>query len=92
MEHTLFNKFMRKIFIILTLLFLIVVISGCSNEKSEVKLDSRCYEEGTSEGDCDAVFLGYKFDGEKCVEDSVGGCSGSMPFETLEECQNKCLK
>ncbi len=39
-------------------------------------------------GPCNAAFVRYYFDQEegKCKEFSWGGC-GTVPFETLEECE-----
>lgn len=43
-------------------------------------------------GPCKAYFIRYYYDKkeEKCKEFVWGGCDGTVPFETLEECQ-ACL-
>ncbi|MEQ8628734.1 BPTI/Kunitz domain-containing protein [Ekhidna sp.] len=43
-------------------------------------------------GVCRALFRKYYFDQDeqRCKQFNWGGCSGTVPFETLEECQSKC--
>jgi hypothetical protein len=46
-------------------------------------------------GNCRAMITKYYFDKEegKCTEFIWGGCNGSVPFETLEECKEcECNK
>ena len=38
---------------------------------------------------CDAITVGYYYDGDVCKQKTLG-CYGVFPFETLEECQVKC--
>ena len=43
-------------------------------------------------GECDAAFLRYYFNQQTgtCEEFMWGGCGGTVPFDTLEECENSC--
>ena len=44
------------------------------------------------EGDCDGAFIRYYFsqETESCESFVWGGCTGVVPFETIEECQLSC--
>ena len=43
-------------------------------------------------GECDAAFLRYYFNQQTgaCEEFIWGGCGGTVPFDTLEECESSC--
>jgi hypothetical protein len=43
-------------------------------------------------GPCEAAIIRYYYDQteNKCKEFIWGGCAGVVPFETLQECQQKC--
>jgi len=44
-------------------------------------------------GPCKALFWKHYFDPEtgECKEFAYGGCEGTVPFETREECEQECL-
>ena len=75
----------RYIAMILALLF-----SGCA-QKSELKKDARCFQK-PERGKCRAAFRKFYFDrkSKSCKMFIWGGCGGSVPFATLEECQKAC--
>lgn len=54
-------------------------------------MQSNCNLE-PSPGPCSAYFQRYYYDQQekKCKEFIWGGCSGVVPFTTLEECENGC--
>ncbi|MCF7812813.1 hypothetical protein K9M59_04470 [Candidatus Gracilibacteria bacterium] len=41
-------------------------------------------------GNCEAYFEGFEFDGTACIRKGVSGCDAEIPFDTLEDCQEKC--
>ncbi|MCK5460988.1 hypothetical protein KAI58_03310 [Candidatus Gracilibacteria bacterium] len=41
---------------------------------------------------CDTVFTAVEFNGSDCVVKTVQGCDVEIPFETIEACENSCLK
>lgn len=51
-----------------------------------------CKQRVEGSGDCEEFQEGYEFDGSvgKCVKKGVSGCSFSVPFSTLEDCQKVC--
>jgi len=69
------------ILVLLTSLFFLLI--GCENSTC-----NRCELE-PDPGLCKAHFPKYYFDKEeqKCKEFIWGGCNGSVPFDTMEECQ-----
>lgn len=78
---------MFKKIILSTLVFLL--FSACSSKQSP----HECLKK-PDPGLCKAYFPKYYFNVESknCVEFIWGGCQGSVPFETLKECQQKCEK
>ncbi len=40
---------------------------------------------------CDAITIGWSFDGKACVK-SYLGCFGEFPFESEEACEMACLE
>ena len=74
-------------------LLIVTVAYGCSNTKS-VTAECNC-NLVPDKGNCRAMITKYYFDKEegKCKEFIWGGCEGTVPFETLEECEAcKCEK
>ena len=75
----------REIF---TLLFIIMAfITACEEDTAVVVVD-RCSLE-PDVGPCEAYIPKYYYDKEEkeCKEFIWGGCEGTVPFDTLEECQ-----
>lgn len=62
-------------------------LTGCHEEWMECQ--TRCAAEPDT-GPCDAAFIRYYFDQDlgECREFLWGGCDGTVPFETLEECKD----
>ena len=72
---------------------LLIVLTSCSTTKP-IATDCNCDLE-PEKGNCRAMITKYYFDKEegKCTEFIWGGCNGSVPFETLEECKEcECNK
>lgn len=71
------------------LLFLITISLftqyGCKKDSVE---NSNCNLE-PDPGPCEGLFIKYYFDKDedKCKEFSWGGCEGTVPFDTFEECE-----
>ena len=74
----------KGIFLILTVILATSQI-GC--KKDSIKSD-KCNLE-PDPGNCFAHIPKYYFDKEegKCKEFIWGGCNGTVPFDTLEECE-----
>lgn len=70
------------------IIFAILLIVSC--KKDCINLD-RC-ELIPNEGPCLARLTRYYYDHaeKKCKSFTWGGCDGTVPFETLEECENSC--
>jgi len=77
-----------NLLIIITIFVLSFSFSSC--KKSSIP-DSRCSLVPDS-GSCLAYFPKYYYDSEAqaCKTFIWGGCNGTIPFETLEECE-QCL-
>jgi len=75
---------MMKYLIICTFCLLV----GCAS----LKLDPKCRLK-PDPGPCKGAFTMYYFDKteQQCKEFTWGGCHGTVPFETMEECQ-ACLE
>jgi len=73
--------------ILMALSFLLVI--SCKEE--DCFTSDRCELE-PDPGMCQAYFQKYYFDEteKKCKVFIWGGCGGVVPFESLEECENKC--
>lgn len=56
-------------------------------------LPEKCRQKPDS-GPCKALFWKHYFDPEsgECKEFVYGGCEGTVPFETREECEQECLE
>ena len=73
------------------LLSLIVIISTCSCSKDDNPTPDECSvkcDQLPAVGTCKAAITKYYFDHQtgKCIPFTWGGCGGSVPFETLDEC------
>jgi hypothetical protein len=77
----------------LLLIISTLLLNGCAQNsmQSSTKTDSRCSQKHSS-GMCRGFFTKYYFDQEskECKKFVWGGCGGSVPFETLKECQKSC--
>jgi len=72
---------------------LLIVLTSCSTTKP-IATDCNCDLE-PEKGNCRAMITKYYFDKEEgtCKEFIWGGCNGTVPFETLEECKEcECNK
>jgi Kunitz/Bovine pancreatic trypsin inhibitor domain len=65
----------------------ILVLVNCSDDST----DSIC-KLIPDQGNCDALFRKYFYDqkDKKCKEFIWGGCGGTVPFETIQDCQKMC--
>lgn len=79
---------MKKLLAYSTALLLFMAFPGCCKD---CHLSEECELVGET-GPCNANFPSYYYDHkkDKCVEFTWGGCDGVRPFETLEECENRC--
>ena len=68
-----------------TMFFLHMIISSCSENCEST---AKCQWD-PDPGECKAAFTKFYFDQEtgQCREFIWGGCNGTVPFDTLEECQ-----
>lgn len=71
-----------------TLIALALSLAGCQS----ASLPEPCYQKPDS-GMCRAAFERFYFDADsaQCRPFIWGGCDGSVPFETLEDCQQSCM-
>ena len=78
---------------------LLVLIIGASvfwyikdDDEASEKLDEQCLVSPAS-GSCEALIYKYYYDSDddKCKEFFWGGCDGVVPFETMGDCENRCL-
>lgn len=76
---------MRYIFFMAALL----ALSGC--QASEERLPEQCFLKPES-GRCRAAIERYWFDPQSatCKAFIWGGCGGTVPFETMQDCQQTC--
>tara|TARA_B100000401_G_scaffold87994_1_gene56034 strand:- start:894 stop:1148 length:255 start_codon:yes stop_codon:yes gene_type:complete len=65
-------------------LLLLFTLSAC---KQDCGKNKNCALQPDT-GNCKAIIIKYYFDQAegKCKEFTWGGCGGTVPFETLEEC------
>jgi hypothetical protein len=65
-----------------------LILAGCQAREN---LPAACAQKPDS-GMCRAAFNRYYYDAGtgQCRAFIWGGCGGSVPFESLEECQNTC--
>jgi hypothetical protein len=75
---------MKRIIFIVFLIILTLIISGCSSDP--------CKQKVKFSGNCKMSIISYEFDANSgmCVEKRGGGCKGSSPFKSLEECKKAC--
>lgn len=68
-----------------------LVLSGCVFKLEQKNTQSNCGMKPET-GQCRAAIKKYFFDQASltCQEFTWGGCGGSVPFETLEDCQYSC--
>ncbi|TXC81347.1 BPTI/Kunitz-type proteinase inhibitor domain-containing protein [Luteibaculum oceani] len=59
-------------------------VKDCPAERCSLKPDA---------GPCEAAIKKYYYSRErnKCLEFTWGGCKGTVPFNTLADCQGACL-
>lgn len=75
----------------LPLILITGLLSACQNGDAEAPLPDACYQPPES-GMCKAAFQRYYYDAmsDSCRTFIWGGCKGSVPFETMEECVSTC--
>ena len=88
----------RFFWIVTALLFLLVVGCSTAGRNSGLKRSAgdregspRCLLD-PGPGPCKGLFEKYYYDRKtgKCRPFIYGGCEGTVPFETLEECRQAC--
>ncbi len=67
------------------------LLAGCQNTSSPAALPDACSQPPES-GMCKAAFTRYYYDANsnRCQSFIWGGCKGSVPFETREDCVSSC--
>ncbi|HEU5292974.1 MAG TPA: BPTI/Kunitz domain-containing protein [Cyclobacteriaceae bacterium] len=72
-------------------IIVVLLIQSLTQCKDDCLQSDRCNLEPDT-GPCYAIFTKYYYDKEarKCKPFSYGGCYGVVPFDTLEECKNRC--
>ena len=92
---------MKKQYVLLVFVAIVLIfLSGCVDESKiepvkegepAAEIENRCDME-PDPGPCKAAITKYYFDKETqtCEEFIWGGCEGTVPFETLEECEQAC--
>lgn len=70
------------------LCFAFFLVVGCNKDEP---VDESCLLT-PDPGFCQAAFPRFYFNQEtqKCAQFLWGGCGGTVPFETLEECKDAC--
>ncbi|MDX1805120.1 MAG: BPTI/Kunitz domain-containing protein [Alcanivorax sp.] len=70
-------------------LFMLVTLGGCQSARHD--LPDACYQPPES-GICRAAFQRYYYDADSgsCKSFIWGGCKGSVPFDTLQQCIDTC--
>lgn len=68
----------------LLIMFLPLTFSSCKKDCS----DSPSCELEPDSGPCEAIFIKYYYDRDagKCKEFQWGGCNGTVPFDSMEDC------
>lgn len=85
--------FCPVLLIILSLLFTVTSSPGAEiSGTAPGKLPERCRIEAPARGECKALFTVYFFnrDTNRCEGSFYGGCGGTVPFDTEEECRQLC--
>lgn len=88
----------------MSLIFGLFFLCSCSGLAAEISLpdsfsslnppkDARC-SMVPEKGPCKALFWKYYYEGSSnsCREFMYGGCNGTVPFDTKEECDNFCVE
>lgn len=84
-------------------LIAILSLSAFLNAAEEILIPSMPWENGSADprctmvpekGPCKAIFWKYTYDPKtnQCKEFMYGGCEGTVPFETKEECVKMCVE
>ncbi|MCK0153726.1 BPTI/Kunitz domain-containing protein [Alcanivorax sp. S6407] len=73
------------------LILALSLLAGCQNPSSSAVLPDACSQPPES-GMCKAAFTRYYYDADSnsCQSFIWGGCKGSVPFETREDCVSSC--
>ena len=79
---------MRKLITSLTIATLFILSTSCDKDCPRI---GRCNLE-PDPGPCKGLAIKFYFDkkDKKCKEFGWGLCEGVVPFDTLEECENRC--
>ena len=69
----------------ISIIFSILIFCSC---KKVCNSDLPACELEPNSGPCEAALIKYYYDSneDKCKEFIYGGCQGTVPFDTLEEC------
>ena len=89
---------MRNSFIKIVMILVLLAISALLNSCYEESIEEKAKEQDPAckmlpkPGRCKGRIESYFFNHEsgQCMPFMWGGCGGSRPFETLQECQKKC--
>jgi len=75
----------KSIIVLLTVISLLMV--NCNSDTVNINKCKLVPDRGT----CDAIIIKYYYDQneKKCKEFNWGGCGGTVPFDTMELC-NEC--
>jgi hypothetical protein len=100
-----FWNFCQISYTVLFLLILSLTIIQCSDSKTKKPIEkiNPLTDDGTplskercnlqpDPGPCKALIIGYYYDHSKtsCQSFNYGGCQGSLPFRSLENCEKTC--
>jgi len=67
-------------------------LNNCDRDISD---EPPCTVKGITCGNCEILIYWIEYDSSSnnCIRKSGGGCKSSAPnFQSLEECQNKCVR
>ncbi|WP_324676937.1 BPTI/Kunitz domain-containing protein [Hymenobacter sp. GOD-10R] len=69
-------------------LAIMLLLTNCQKE-SEAAVPEQC-QLTPDPGPCNAAFVRYYYDPkeQKCMPFTWGGCGGTVPFNTLQECKD----
>lgn len=84
---------MKNVFRFAGLCVLGLTLVGCNSMGGKAKDDrpAECFQ-APDKGNCKAAFRYYYFnqDSQSCEQFIYGGCGGTVPFKTADECQQAC--
>jgi len=85
---------MKKVFILIIVILIFVLASYLFLMEKGVPEQGSCKQKISGQGFCEAYFEGYQYDEleKECQKVSTSGCSATIPFGSLEECQKECVE